>query len=463
MKYCKMGLQTADLATTIFLAIIFIIGVPGNILVLKVYFRKARKSSTFVFISFMAVSDLTLCAATLLHVGFLFASVVDTKQVLCSSMYYITATFIQLSVLTSLVVGLDRYVAVCWPHTKRMSVCTSLILSTICAVFSLTFAVPTFFIVRVSSGEYEFISCKEQFDIYPFFKFAQVIAFTVGMLSVVVIIICYCLVWRTIRNHRLGKNRVHVYPPQTAGSASVTTATFVTNNQIYATSVALSRVGVQQSHLHQDHLKALKLKPAGGQGPPSDRERNMKNNIQDESTNAEENTLKPVAVISNSSGQFQQNADFQLNGINSSMNIQKQNRNHKNEDVISAPTSSRNLVAEAVNSSPRALSSIRKARTSKVSLAIQRRITIMLFLIAVISLTTHPIMIFARAIPDSTLNNIKQSSEILFVLTRVAEFTGFVNNAVNPFIYSLFDKSFRNECLKAFSCGPGSTLRNSGS
>ncbi|KAJ8046296.1 Cholecystokinin receptor type A [Holothuria leucospilota] len=457
-----MGLQTADLATIVFLAIIFIIGVPGNVLVLKVYFRKAKKSSTFVFISFMAISDLTLCVATLLHVGFLFTSVVDTKQILCSSMYYITVTFILLSVLTSLVVGLDRYVAVCWPHTKRMSVCTSLILSTICAVFSLSFAFPILFVVRVSSGEYDFISCKGRFDIYPFLKFAQVIGYTVGMSSVVVIIICYSLVWRTIRNHRLGKNRVHVCPPQTAGFSSVTAATFVTNNQIYSSSVALSHVGMQQIHLHQEHLNAVKIKSVGGQGSRCDAERKVKNNIQDESTDAEENTPKPISVISNSSGQFQQNADFQLNGTNSSMNIQKQNGNHKSGDAISAETSSRDLVVEAVKSSSRALPSIKRTRTSKVSLAVQRRITIMLFLIAVISLTSHPIMMFARALPDSTLNHIKQSSEIIFVLIRVAEFIGFINNAVNPFIYGLFDKSFRNECLKAFGCGTGSTLRDFG-
>ncbi|KAJ8033484.1 Dopamine receptor 3 [Holothuria leucospilota] len=438
---------TDNLAISIFLAIISVIGVPGNVLVLKVYCRKARKLSTYVFISFMAISDLFLCVLTPLHTAFILVTDPGKKQVLCKTEFVISASCRILSFLTSAVVAFDRYVAVCLPHTKRLSVPTSLILSITCVVYSASLAIPTSFAVRVSLEEYDFISCKIHSDTHPFLRMVTIIASSTICTSAVATIMCYTLVWRSIRNQRMVGNLARQLPTKKVGNNFTVDVRYTTGSKKY-TSMP-SKVETLSIHFRNTNQKIKVKGPMEGKLASNDHE--LKVGKYKASHVSAESTSKSISVIPSTSLMLPQTTDVpndkkflqhsleenQYGGIPGSSCAPIPTHGNQDVDKLSAISAS-----------------TARTKPSKLTVIIQRRITTMLFLISVVSLTTVPIGLLARFVPDSKLRDVKYTSEVLFVIIRVAEYFGFINNAVNPFIYSLFDKRFRKECFKTFTCVP---------
>ncbi|KAJ8021328.1 D(2)-like dopamine receptor [Holothuria leucospilota] len=436
---------TDNLAVSIFLAIISVIGVPGNVLVLKVYCRKARKLSTYVFISFMAISDLFLCVLTPLHTAFILVTDPGKKQVLCNIEIFITAVCRILSFLTSAVVAFDRYVAVCWPHTKRLSVPTSLILSMTCAVYSVVLSIPAFFIVPLSLDEYDFISCKSHFDTHPLFRIGAITVSSTVFISTVATVMCYTLVWRSIRNQRMVINLSRQVPAKKVGNNFAVDVRYTTGGKKYAN--MSSKVSIHFANTNQN---INRKGPIEGKLASNDHEfkggKCKANNI----NVSEESTRRTISVTPNTALMLPQTTTDLPNDKKSRQHLSEENQNRGNPGSSCAPTYGN----EDVDKSPAVTASTATIKSSKLTVMVQRRITMMLFLIATISITTTPIGMLARLVPDSKLRDVKYTSEVLFVIIRVAEYLGFINNAVNPFIYSLFDKRFRKECFKSFTCVP---------
>ncbi|KAJ8046295.1 Octopamine receptor [Holothuria leucospilota] len=403
------------------------IGVPGNILVLKVYLGKARKSSTFVFISFMAISDLILCSvASLLHVGFILATAHLAKGILCKIVYFIMVTFFLLSLSTSAVVGIDRYVAVCRPYSKRLSVRTSVILATLCAMFSVTFAMPPVFAVNLSSGEYDFVSCKKGSDTGLFETVSHSSSYLVIVLLLATTILCYTLAWRSLRAHRIvSKLSVH-------------------NKMTSNTSKKQEKSVNTTMNDHERHHDSSDTKLEEKSFPVLSNAIDIKRKDQGESSHSS-SALQEESILSTDNQMRRSSHPVSIGEVSSQMHHHKC-QTTKDDNVKSITKSSDLTEGQNLSSVP--TSSNREP--SKMTMAVQRRITLMLFLTTVITLSTMPVMLITRLLPDVVLNDIKHSSEILFVLISVAQYIGFINNAINPFIYSLFDKRFRSECLKTF-------------
>ncbi|KAJ8046302.1 hypothetical protein HOLleu_04930 [Holothuria leucospilota] len=126
-----------------------------------------------------------------------------TKQAACKCFAYATLTFGILSLVSSGAVAFDRYVAVCRPYSKRLSVRASFIISVVCSIGSTLLAVPISFNVDISPAEYDFVTCattKAHGSVVPLL--IEVPIYAIIFLSLTSTIICYTLVWRSIRNHK---------------------------------------------------------------------------------------------------------------------------------------------------------------------------------------------------------------------------------------------------------------------
>ncbi|KAJ8033482.1 hypothetical protein HOLleu_23734 [Holothuria leucospilota] len=317
-----------------------------------------------------------------------------------------------------------------------------------CAVYTVVLSIPAFFGVSISLDEYDFISCKHHFDNHPVFKIVPIITFSTVFTSAVVSITCYTLVWRSIRNQRKVINLARQVPTKKAGNNFAVDVRHTTGGKKYTNiSSKVETLSINFANTNQNingtgPIEAGKL--AG-----NDYEVKVGKYKASNINVSEKNTSKSTSVIPKTSVILPQTTDVPKDKkfIQHSLE-ENQNRGmpgssctltHKNKDV---------------EKSPAITASTARIKPSQLTVIVQRRITVMLFLIAAISLTTMPIGILARLVPDAKLRDVKYTSEVLFVIIRVAEYLGFINNAVNPFIYSLFDKRFRKECFKTFTCVP---------
>lgn len=199
-----MTFEEVEIILLLYLGAIFLIGVPGIILVLRVYFKRAKSSGTFVFISFVAIADLIVCLSTPLPAIFVATAANHPRRIICKTQTGIFVACSVLSLVSSAVVAFDRYVAVCRPYSKRLSVRTSLILSMECFMISLICGVPPIIVADISSDKYNPVICSRADEV----GFATTVAMTTVLCivifpSIVSTLVFYSLTWKSIRNHRL--------------------------------------------------------------------------------------------------------------------------------------------------------------------------------------------------------------------------------------------------------------------
>ncbi|XP_030840859.1 somatostatin receptor type 2-like [Strongylocentrotus purpuratus] len=113
-------------------ALVLVIGIPGNVIILLIYGRKKRKTSTDVLIIGQGIVDFLACVFTpALIIRSCFYSLVTTG--LCRFAYLAETSGAFMSLFFTTVISVDRYLAVCRPlrrHgrlTKRSSILASMV------------------------------------------------------------------------------------------------------------------------------------------------------------------------------------------------------------------------------------------------------------------------------------------------------------------------------------------------
>ena len=100
---------------------IFVLGVPGNALIIRVYVQKAYKTSTHVLILFLAQVDIIVCFIRPFMLYFRYfdppANAVAFRQII----RLIEFSAVGMSVFTTAVIAFDRYDAACNPHGRTMT------------------------------------------------------------------------------------------------------------------------------------------------------------------------------------------------------------------------------------------------------------------------------------------------------------------------------------------------------
>eukprot|EP00057_Strongylocentrotus_purpuratus_P015158 XP_011669632.1 PREDICTED: isotocin receptor-like [Strongylocentrotus purpuratus] len=118
-----------------------ILGLPGNAIILQTYARKKRKTSTDFLIMGQAVTDFVACSFSL---PFIFRSGFPELITigLCRFVFYAEEIFALNSLLLTTLISIDRYLAVCRPLRRRMTVRKSISLIILCVVISIVIYLP---------------------------------------------------------------------------------------------------------------------------------------------------------------------------------------------------------------------------------------------------------------------------------------------------------------------------------
>ena len=138
--------------------IYFIVGVPGNALILAVNRRRAVKTGTRVFMSALAAIDLSLCTMCLFEALFILSyGRLPNAHTDCSHLNtMIIALYLGLilsSAFSAVVIAFNRCHAVCNPHQRRISSRKAVAISVACVVTALSAEVVACIVVHIHKGD----------------------------------------------------------------------------------------------------------------------------------------------------------------------------------------------------------------------------------------------------------------------------------------------------------------------
>ncbi|XP_033646297.1 tyramine receptor Ser-2-like [Asterias rubens] len=177
-------------------SLIMLIGIPGNCLIIRVFWLKKRKTSTRILILSLAWVDLASCFMLANRIAvFTITLAGGTTPYILRLFDFLLVTAISTSVSLTAVIAFDRYDSVCRPNRRLLNekrakgafICT-VVYSVILGIPHLTYVIG----VKI-----------ETIVILAFQIFCYIVALTM-------VVVCYLKVYSTIRNHvRVGTWRTH--------------------------------------------------------------------------------------------------------------------------------------------------------------------------------------------------------------------------------------------------------------
>ena len=170
---------------------VFLIGIPGNCLILHVYWPRVRRAtSTTVLILALAWADLVTC---LLRLRRILQEMFVIRGLPVHRVFKVMWGFgivpPAFSVLVTAIIAVDRYDCVCRPHSRWLSPRRAKMALAVSFLVALTVAFPA--ILTEARGD---SSVTARLIIFAF----QTLFF---IMALVLIVVCYSLVYRAIRRH----------------------------------------------------------------------------------------------------------------------------------------------------------------------------------------------------------------------------------------------------------------------
>ncbi|KAH3874837.1 neuropeptide Y receptor type 5-like [Dreissena polymorpha] len=211
---------------------LMVVGTPGNMLVLYVYFFKWRKSTSRMFILFLTSLDLINCVTTLpMEIYIMRFSIVIDIPWLCKISRFSTYTMNSSSAAILVAIAVDRFRRICRPHGPQFNATNSKYICIGCILVALgLYSWPSLLFYGTRTIQINGISGKScllenQYDnsLYPNLYFAFHIISTVIVFSVLSIL--YYFVGLQVCRHRkmrlrrkAGNERVRSLIQQEQGS-----------------------------------------------------------------------------------------------------------------------------------------------------------------------------------------------------------------------------------------------------
>lgn len=426
-------MDATTISMLVFFNLLFLLGVPGNLLTIRIMTKRRRKTSTQTFIIILACFDLFVCVFAFIAVIGL--SITDEIFSLksCRGVYSICIVSIMQSLLVMTAIAADRYSIVCYPHRKRMTTRSTYLVAGGCLAISTMFATTIGINTRaVQASDGDLVHrCYMAPDSWG-------ISFKKGMiglaaLCIVAVILLYLMVYWKLRKHRrvqagLGSNLEQ-------DDSSSTKQCFSVPQSRTKPQDVLGVGETERTVLDQREKPSC----AGNVATVSS---TVHGKCQDKRVILEASFIEQME-----SSQL----PTEMPTIKQNLIYNEGNENDGNQlsdsiarQLVKTPKGNNAVPSFKLDKRPsgNGLEGIRGVGSISRS---ERQATNMMLVVTVILVVSWCPSIVSFATPDQDLVYIAKSKPVLYVVIYLLKFTVFIGNAINPFVYTFMNKRFREE------------------
>ncbi|XP_045177910.2 D(2) dopamine receptor-like [Mercenaria mercenaria] len=452
------------LPAIVYTSIMMILGLPGNIIVFYIYFCKWRRSTSRMFILFLAALDTMNCSTTLpMEIYIMRNSLKLDQPVLCKLSRFSTYVMNCSSALILVGIAVDRFKRICRPYQRAFSEDQSKYISIAAIVFSMATTWPSLILYgtrTVNLGNVTGSACllENRYDTspYPLAYFSFMI--TTTMISFVVLIILYYLVGSQIYRHRKFKLKNCTHVQKIIDDKSVTVKSEKSNGEKLKSSnndvnngenkpcvndenvvIVVKEESVIQNENNEDELKPYQL----GLPPPC-KDVGTSCGLLDIPYQQENGQHSSVSDITKETSEHIHDFKVDEAPVLKKPSPQRKNQNTKEKKK-------RRRVRYLLVRGSSTLNASGRAKCVNCLTVRIGRSTLMLFLITiafVISFLPFYILVIVRQSDSNFVSGMSKSwlpAYHLFLRSYL------LSSAVNPFIYSFCNAQFREYCKETFS------------
>ena len=201
------------LPAVIYTAVLMMVGTPGNIIVIYIYYFKWRRSTSGMFILCLAILDLVNCITTLpVEIYIMRYSVMLDIPLVCKLSRFMTYTMNSSSALILTGIAVDRFKRICKPYQHSFSVINSKYICIGSVLISVSITWPAIVLYgtrRIHVGNIAGTSCliENRYDSTPF---PNIYFAFMGLMTVVIftaLSVMYYFVGLQIYKHRVFKKK----------------------------------------------------------------------------------------------------------------------------------------------------------------------------------------------------------------------------------------------------------------
>ncbi|XP_071827254.1 uncharacterized protein [Apostichopus japonicus] len=441
----------------VYRSLVTIIGIPGNSIILYVYWNKGFLGSAQVFIQFLALTDLYACILFPLELHYWLHEYDYRNDLLCRLFFTLLSIGFYMSSCVTVAISIDRYLAVCkpingrWSRRQAQTVCLVCVAIAVVVNIVLPFSSGLQVISYENSGIFNVTVCSQRESSFVglglFVTIPQYITFLVVF---AVILAMYFRLWLTMKKRGKvgglhgGTTSVKAVSDVADGSIADTIETYYNKAEdSHAVDVSGSTSGDHVKNCQEQGASTSLVKKSLLIKEP---------NYSDVGAKQESSGGLPVYVShGDCNNRFEPKPDAA--GRNNQLNQPNcddiNNEGSKLDGARTSGVPSTNGIPTSISENARKTSKTAGFRRKRNHGAGKMsRLTQMLLLSTAIFLVTW-ILTLVIFIMSSITRSVHRNS-VWFAVISVVRLSGLINHAINPMLYSFMNPRFRNDCALLF-------------
>lgn len=453
----------------IYLLLVCLVGIPGNSLVCYIYRTEYKVSSSRWFIFFLGAVDIILCIVILpCEVSTLFQQYIFTDAIWCKFSAFCNLVMLISLGLTLLAVSVDRYRKVCKPLGWQINFRKGRIICAVCIFAAFLIASPVFAVYdiyeipienfTVTARECSFRKSMEK-SLLPFYYVAFGLVVFAGAL--ITICVLYCVIGRSIKMH-IKREKIKRHISLSASMARKTDhirpiCTRDTDN--LSRSVRFNEPGspLPKRAVNFGNLPSRKKAVNFTTNSASVNITQLPSKLDAPSSKC--STHSPSISVSQEDSMESSSSHPNTLQVPSASMDSLDNLPSTDEFTEDYQSNTSHTMDEDFHKPKLPLTSLQKTKSKRIRRARARKATFSMFLISitfVLSYLPFLSLLLVRSMVDGFDESMSDAGRATY---KFFLRSGYVNCAINPFIYGISDSSFREKCKSVLSALFG-RLRN---